>query len=69
MGLTRNEQYTTDRGIYGSIGRQIQHYSLVTGCSRDYMGILIAGECLPSSHSFSPLCWQDIRLHLPNQDY
>lgn len=65
MGLTRNEQYTTDRGIYGSIGRQIQHYSLVTGCSRDY-GNTDCPESAFRHHTLSlHSAGRDIRLHLP----
>lgn len=62
---TRNEQYTTDRGIYGSIGRQIQHYSLVTGCSRDY-GNTDCPESAFRHHTLSlHSAGRDIRLHLP----
>jgi len=62
---TRNEQYTTDRGIYGSIGRQIQHYSPVTGCSRDY-GNTDCPESAFRHHTLSlHSAGRDIRLHLP----
>ena len=62
---TRNEQYTTDRGIYGSTGRQIQHYSLVTDRSRDY-GNTDCPESAFRHHTLSlHSTGRDIRLHLP----
>ena len=66
MGLTHEtNNTTTDRGIYGSTGRQIQHYSLVTDRSRDY-GNTDCPESAFRHHTLSlHSTGRDIRLHLP----
>ena len=70
MGLTHETNNTQQIAeFYGSIGRQIQHYSLVTGCSRDYGNTDCPESAFRPSHSFSPLCWQGYSPSSSNRDY